>query len=118
MFKLNVVDGDISKQSKYISGLNKMILKPDYLKNVNKKCVKIFIFAVYYENEIKETLRQKYKIKQKKYFYINYFLDANKITNQKLQRERLCKIQVPRQTNLINFKNEFAQQILVSIKIK
>ena len=73
MFKLNVVDGDISKQSKYISGLNKMILKPDYLKNVNKKCVKIFIFAVYYENEIKETLRQKYKIKQKNIFTLTTF---------------------------------------------
>lgn len=72
-FKLNVVDGDISKQSKYISGLNKKILKPDYLKKINKKRVKIFIFAVYYENEIKKILRQKYKIKQKDIFTLTTF---------------------------------------------
>ena len=69
--KINVIDGDIFKQSKYISGLNKKILSPNYLKGINKNNIKIFIFAIHYENEIKKILEKKFKINSKNIFTLN-----------------------------------------------
>ena len=69
--KINVIDGDIFKQSQYISGLNKKILSPNYLKGINKDNIKIFIFAIHYEVAIKKILTEKFKINQKNVFYIS-----------------------------------------------
>ena len=62
---IDVIDGDIYKQNKYISGLNKQIKNPDYLNKLKKNNVIILIIAIYFEKEIKKILTKKFNITTK-----------------------------------------------------
>ena len=93
-----------------------MILKPDYLKNVNKKCVKIFY--LYFENKIKKNLRKNIRLKKKIFLHLILFKMLTKLQIKNYNEKGYVKFKYPVKQNLINFKNEFAQQILVSIKDK
>ena len=76
--RINILDSDLQKQNKYISGLCKKIYNPNEIKIKNKNNVIIIVFAHYYFKDIKKFLVQKLKINNKNIY--NFLELKNDIT--------------------------------------
>lgn len=66
--KILVLDGDIKKAGKFISGINKKILNPKCLSNFNSKNNIFIVFSFYYSKEIVDNLVKNFKQKKNNIF--------------------------------------------------